>query len=258
MTGKSVNIIRTNDHFFKALHTLDQHCIINCRLRLSPGEEHLLVDLLERGIPLIPSATSQLSSRSKVHQTRIFSEFMVPHSFVAYDANSLLKIISHYNLMGIAEVVAKRDRKNGGIGIHRFSTIEEVYNCASFSNLEYPFVVQPFIPHFRDIRVIIIDEYIEAYERINHANFRHNLHCGGTAVPYELSGELQELCSKVMKRGRFPYAHIDLMQIAAGDTYLSEINLRGGLRGAQIDAKNYRTLIDELHEHLLATMQKSL
>lgn len=184
---------------------------------------------------------------------------MLPHTSVAYDTNSLLELISQYNLAGIKDVVLKRDRKNGGLGIHRFSSIEEVYNFAAFCNLEYPLVLQPFVEEFKDIRVILLgDHYTEAYERINQANFRHNLHCGGSASPYKMSEEMHQFCRKVMSRGRFPYAHIDLMQMSSGVIHLIEINLRGGLRGAKIDSRSYQETIDKLHKQLLTTEKVAL
>jgi len=250
LTGPPVIIIDNNDDFFKAFPTLDQRCIVNCRLRLAPGEEHLFVELLERGIHLIPSASSQLASRSKAHQARIFSDLMLPGTCVLYSTNDLLAAISRYNVAGVGEIVVKRDRKNGGIGVHRFPGLEELHNFAVFGNLEFPLIVQPFIERFRDIRVIALGEYWEAYERGNPDNFRHNLHCGGRAGPCELSADLRQFCSRVMERGRFPYAHLDLMELEPGCVYLTEINLRGGLRGAAIDARTYRALLDQLTAQL--------
>lgn len=243
-----VIIIDNNDQFLQSFKSLNSNTIVNCRLRLIPGEEHLLVDLLERGITLIPSATSQLASRSKVHQARILNEFMLPHTTAVYDSNSLLQTITDYNRAKIKQVVVKRDRKNGGIGIHRFESIEDVYNLAEFGNLTYPFVIQPYIEKFLDLRVIILDEYIEAYSRSNTNNFRHNLHCGGISTPHELHDELRKICRDIMQRAAFPYAHVDLMVLPDGKLYLTEINLRGGLRGARIDANEYRQRVDRIHE----------
>ena len=59
-----------------------------------------------------------------------------------------------------------------------------------------------------------------------------------------------------MKQGAFPYAHLDLMVTDDGTTYLTEINLRGGLRGAAIDSSAYRFKIDEIHESLCADALK--
>jgi ribosomal protein S6--L-glutamate ligase len=37
-----------------------------------------------------------------------------------------------------------------------------------------------------------------------------------------------------MQRGRFPFAHLDLMILENGGCYLSEIALNGGIKGARI------------------------
>jgi ribosomal protein S6--L-glutamate ligase len=37
-----------------------------------------------------------------------------------------------------------------------------------------------------------------------------------------------------MQRGKFPFAHIDLMLTESGECYLSEIALNGGVKGARI------------------------
>ncbi len=251
MTGPPVIIIRNNTEFTTHYHSLNEHSIVNCRLRLIHGEEHLLTDLLERHVTLIPSATSQLASRSKVYQARIFSTFMLPHTLTIYDINGLLQATSVYKEHGLSEVIVKQDRKNGGIGIHRFRNIEDVYNQLSLHPFNQPVVLQPFIREFKDIRVIWLGEYKEAYERINHANFRRNLHCGGSAVPHELNDGILKFCSTIMQRGAFPYAHIDIMQTPEGKLYLTEVNLRGGLRGAKIDGDRYRELTDSIHQQLL-------
>lgn len=254
MTDASIVIIENNDHFHKSFQHLTTRTIVNCRLRLIHGEEHLLVDLLERGVPLIPSATSQLTSRSKVHQARIFSEFMLPDTTVIYDGNSLLKSITRFNLNDIRDVVVKRDGKNGGIGIHRFASIEDVYNNAELGSLTYPFVIQPLVRNFKDIRLIMLDDYIEAYERHNNNNFRQNLHCGGTSKSVEAPAQLIAFCKDVLQRGAFPYAHIDVMEMQDGRYYLTEINLKGGLKGAKIDSTQYQKLVDDIHKRMVTQL----
>jgi ribosomal protein S6--L-glutamate ligase len=218
---------------------------------MKQGEEHLLTDLLERGIRLIPSATSQLASRSKTFQTRIFSKFMLPGTLVIYDTHTLLNASSVYRQQQHTKVILKCDRKNAGLGVHTFNDIEEVYNLASFGAVSFPFVLQPYQNKSRDIRVIILGDYLEAYERINPYNFRNNLHCGGESKPYALSEQQLEFCKKIMQRGDFPYAHLDLLLTPDDDCRLLEINLRGGLKGAQISGKKYQDKLDMIHEVLL-------
>lgn len=243
-------IIRNNDELFAAYQDLQRGDLVTCRLRLKYGEEHLLLDLLERGIHLIPSATSQLASRSKALQARLLAPLMIPHTVVIYDIHGLLETVSLYGRHHIGKVVLKHDRKNAGLGIHLFRDIEDVYTQAANNVLPYPFVLQPFVENSRDLRVIIIDEYVEAYQRNNPDNFRNNLHCGGQATPFELSSEQLQLCRTAMRRAKYPYAHLDLM-LTEKETFLAEINLRGGMRGAVLDSGAYRTKIRAQQEKLL-------
>jgi glutathione synthase/RimK-type ligase-like ATP-grasp enzyme len=117
--------------------------------------------------------------------------------------------------------------------------------------LSFPFVIQPYQDESRDIRVIILGDYIEAYERINPYNFRNNLHCGGHSTPYELPAQQLRFCKEIMQRGNFPYAHLDLILTGKDGCHLMEINLRGGLRGAKITGKDYRERLETFHEKLL-------
>ncbi len=250
-------IIQTNDDFFSCYHELQAGDIVTCRLRLKFGEEHILLDLLERGVQLIPSATCQLASRSKCFQARLLTLLMIPHTEVIYDIHGLLKTVTLYGQHSIDKVVLKHDRKNAGLGIHLFRDIEDVYTQAANNILPYPFVLQPFIGNSRDLRVIIIDDFVEAYERRNPHNFRNNLHCGGKPLPVELSNTQLQLCKTAMKRGGYPYAHLDLMITEKDETYLAEINLRGGMRGAVIDSKAYRLKITEQEGKLLAQLINS-
>ena len=248
--------IRDNTTLFRYYNQLSTSTIVCTRIRLKVGEEHLLTDLAERGIPLIPSATAQLASRSKVFQTRLFSDYMLPGTFAIYDSQTLLNTISLYQKQEVSRVVLKRERKNGGLGVHLFSDIEDIYNQVIGGAFNLPFVVQPFKPDSRDIRVIILDNYLEAYERRNDYNFRKNLHCGGQSIPFNLSKRQVAFCRKIMARGRFSYAHIDLLLSEKKECWMTEINLRGGLRGAKITGETYRKKIESIHEQLLLNRRK--
>lgn len=224
---------------------------------MKPNEEHLLLDLVSRGINLFPSATSQLASRSKVYQARIFKDFLLPHTLAIYDAHQLLEAISHYNANGIKKSVVKQDRKNAGQGVHLFNSPEDIFNLSATGHLPFPFVLQPFKNGCSDIRVVILGDYLEAYRRNNPNNFRHNLHCGGTATPVSLNQSEKELCTEVMQRGGFPYAHLDLLKLPDGTTCLTEINLRGGIRGALITPEEYSLKIEKIHTKYVENLRKA-
>lgn len=224
------------------------------RLRLKPSEEHTLLDLVERGVQLFPSALSQLACRSKTMQALLFSNFMLPHTKIIHDQHDLQQVMNYYTQKKVTRVITKQDRSNAGMGIHLWSSVEDVYNHASFNTLPYPFVIQPFYPDCRDIRIIVLGDYKESYWRDNPNNFRNNLHFGGKSTPCELTVEQEKLCWQVMKRGKFPYAHIDLMVTPEGESFLSEINLRGGIKGAQINPEEYQKRVDAIHQDWLQTL----
>ncbi len=215
------------------------------------GEEYLLVDLLDRSVKLIPSATSQLTSRSKTLQARLFSSLMAPHTIPIYDLHGLLETICNYQQEKIGKVVLKHDRKNGGLGIHLFRDIEDIYTQAANNNIAFPFVLQPYIANATDIRVIVVGDYIEAYNRSNPNNFRNNLHWGGKSSRWQLSEKQLSICSEVMCRGSFPYAHIDLLSTGNKISYLTEINLNGGIRGALVSPQELKKRKEGVEEKLL-------
>ena len=249
-------VIRDNATLRARYESLQQGDIIVGRLRLRDSEESLLLDLCSRGVRLIPSGLSQLASRSKTLQAAIFSPFMLPLTRAIHAHHDLIEAISDFEKNSVTAVVTKLDRRNAGMGVHLWRSVEEVFTHASLGNIPFPFVLQPFEPEGRDIRVVFLGDYIEAYWRHNPHNFRNNLHHGGQSKPCKLSGEQLHLCRQVMKRGQFPYGHLDIIITRDGTAYLGEINLRGGIRGAQISPAEYQARVDTIHQQLLDSYMK--
>jgi ribosomal protein S6--L-glutamate ligase len=54
-----------------------------------------------------------------------------------------------------------------------------------------------------------------------------------------------------MLRADFPYACVDLLVDHDGNTWLSEINLRGGLKGAQLTQEDYLAKVEKINSELL-------
>jgi len=248
---KPPTIVRDNDTLQELLPTLGSRDIVCGRVRLRPGEEYILFDLTDRGVTFIPSARSQLASRSKTYQARIFNKYMVPGTLCVYDRHDLLHATTFFNHHKSSAVILKKDNKNAGLGVNRFASIEELYNQVSGGGYSFPFIIQPFYENYVDLRVIILDDYHEAYRRFNPHNFRQNMHCGGTSSPQQISEIELNFCRTVMDAGKFPYAHVDLMLTENGNIYLQEINLRGGLRGARISPEDYRNKLEKIHEKQL-------
>jgi len=239
-------IVNSNQELFACYEDLTAGDVVLGRIRLTGSQEHLLLDLVSRGVSLIPSASSQFCSRSKAYQAALLSRFMVDGTLPVYSMQDMLEAVTGYGRAGVGAVVCKLDRANGGLGILRFASIEDVYSQAALGTLAFPFVVQPFVAGCSDVRVVILGETVEAYRRHNPDNFRHNLHCGGASLPWDLTSEQLEFCYQVMTRAGFPYGHVDLLVQADGSHCLSEINLRGGLRGARMSQQDYLKKVTEI------------
>ncbi len=215
-------------------------------LALRPGEEVKLLDLLDRGVLFFPAALAQILSRAKTAQAEVLGDFMVPGTFVAYGLPDLAAHLGDYQARGA--VVTKRDRAHLGLGVSLWPSLEALYSLAGLQPLPYPLVVQPRLEEARDLRVVAVGDYAEAYERVNPGNFRKNLFQGGASRPLPLAPECLDFCQRVMARGRFAYAILDLLRSPGGELYLSEINLKGGLTGARLSQAQFRERVRRLED----------
>jgi ribosomal protein S6--L-glutamate ligase len=194
----------------------------------------LAADLLERGVRCVPSVLCQLLSRSKCAQARVFRRWMAPHTLVVSRRAELMDAVTYCSRQRIGAVVSKQEGMHCGHGIRRWESAEALYNAVAFTPDAFPFVLQPFFENIRDVRVIVVGDYVEAYFRENLYNFRANLAAGGASRALTMDAAAESLCRAVMLRGGFPYAHIDLQLAEGGGCYLSEITLDGGISAARI------------------------
>ena len=230
--------------------------------KLSPGDiflgtltyrhlkQSVLIDLLERGICCYPSPLSQTLNNSKAAQALVLKKWMLPHTYTITRRTDLIDTINHYNRLGIGPVVTKEDHMHCGHGIRKWDSVEALYSLVALSKDSYPFVIQPFLENFTDVRVIIVGDYLEAYERYNPHNFRMNIGSGGKYRAYELDKDKEHFCRQAMRRGKFPFAHLDLHVIGKGKYYLSEIALHSGIKGAHINRKELEQKKQALLENM--------
>ncbi len=245
-------IIRSTKELMARYNEVEQSDIFVGKLGAGELKSFLLVDLLERGVCCLPSPLSQIISGSKVVQALLLNKWMLPNTIVISRRKNLIDAISLYNRLGIQSVVTKEDRMHCGFGIRKWDSIETLYSFVSMSESSYPFVLQPFVKDFSDIRVVVAGDYIEAYTRHNPDNFRMNMAAGGSSSPFLLDEEREKLCRSIMDRGRFPFAHIDLHIASDGKYYLSEIALEGGIKGAEIG----RVELDKKKEEVIESIIK--
>jgi ribosomal protein S6--L-glutamate ligase len=246
-------VIKSIDELTREYQHLSAGDIVCARVVSKHLKQTLLIDLLERGVHCCPSALSQVLNGSKTSQGLLLSEWMIPDTRVIQRRVDLMKAVQAYHRKGVQRVITKADKMHCGYGIRLWETIETLYSFIAFSKNEFPFLLQPFFKDITDVRVIIVGEYIEAYIRQNSDNFRKNISIGGGSMPYALDNEKKSLCQRVMTRGKFPFAHIDLQVLPDNTCYLSEIALNGGIQGAKID----RTELDQRKQAVIDAMVES-
>ena len=246
-------IIRGNKELKAVYHDLCPGDVFIGMLANKYLKSSLLIDLPERGIICLPSPLSQNLNHSKVAQALILNPWMLTHTTVITRRLDLMDTINQYNRHGITAVVTKEDRLHCGHGVRRWENIETLYSVMALSETSYPFVVQPLLKNFKDVRIIIVGDFVEAYVRHNPDNFRMNISSGAKHSPYHPKPAQIKFCHAVMERGRFPYAHIDLHILESGEFYLSEISLDGGTKGAIISAEELSQKKKDLLENLAST-----
>ena len=219
-----------------------------------PLMQSMLIDLQQRGVHCIPSPLSQCLSKSKAMQALVFRDWMLPNTRVISRRLDLMDATHVYNRLGIGPVITKENHMHCGHGVRRWDNIDILYNVAAFSGATFPFVLQPFFEEFTDVRVIIVGDYAEAYVRCNADNFRNNLSSGGRSVACDLDKEKEQFCRSVMERGKFSFAHLDVLISEKGKYYLSEIALNGGTKGAAINRKE----LDRKKQNLLNRLAKEV
>jgi len=224
-------------------------------LAVKPGAEIILVDLKDRGVVFFPPLLAQLVARAKTAQAQILGDFMLPGTFVAHGLADLAAHLSDPRLPG--PVVTKRDRAHLGLGVGCWPSLEALYSLAGLTPLPFPLVIQPFLAGARDLRVVVVGESAEAYERLNPEGFRKNLFQGGASRPVELSPELLAFCRRVLARGGFPYAILDVLLSPEGEAYLSEINFHAGLKGSTMGQAGFRRRVEQLLEDFQRQWDKS-
>jgi len=250
-------IIKGNRELKNHYHELCSRDIFTGTISSRHMKSFMLIDLLERNINCLPSPLSQILNSSKAAQALILRDWMLPHTYVITKRTELIATINIYNKNSIGSVVTKEEHMHCGHGVKKWDTIETLYSFMSQSESSYPFVVQPFIENFTDIRVITVGDYTEAYTRYNPDNFRMNIAAGGKSHPHMLKKEEKDFCYDILKRSRFPFAHIDLMITQNGSHYLTEISLNGGIKGASVSRKKLDKKKQELLERLTENLEKN-
>ena len=156
-------IVTRFSQLIRDYHRLDAGDVFIGQIPSSPLKSALLIDLTRRGVILLPAATAQVLSASKVAQSFILSNWMPPHTLAVTRRKELLDALTTYDRSGITSAVTKADRLHCGHGVRKWDNLETLYNCLAMDQKVFPFVLQPFVSGFTDVRVVVVGDFYEAY-----------------------------------------------------------------------------------------------
>lgn len=245
-------IIRGYRELAEHFHRLEPGDVFLGRIPPGPLQAAMLTDLARRGIRCIPSGLCQMLNASKAAQALILGAWMLPLTRAIRRRADLIAAVVTYSESKIGPVVTKEDHLHCGHGVRRWNHVEDAYSALAFEDRAYPFVLQPLLHDYIDLRVIMVGDYTESYRREHPGCLRKNLAAGGTSAFFELDAAAADFCRAVMDRAGFPYAHIDLHLTEDGGCYLAEIALNGGIKGARIDRRELDARKEAVLESLAA------
>lgn len=193
------------------------------------------------GKKIFPSLETYVYSDEKIKQTTLYTMLGIPHP-----RTKIYYRLHHGDILKdfIFPFVGKLPRASSqGRGIFRIGNPSELERYLRLTKVAY---IQEYIPHQRDLRVILINFCpVLAYWR-NSApgNFRTNLFQGGSidfeGIPEEALRMARE-CSRICN---FNDVGLDLI-LSNGDWYLIEANMLYGRTALKLKGMDLKEIIRE-------------
>jgi len=191
-----------------------------------------LKTFLKKGVTLLPKFDMINLWRSKTEQVKRFegTNIMLPHTKWVNTLHELKLLKSYYDNNVSGEIVTKKQSAtSGGRDVKRWENIDRVveyFNMCPAPKF-YPMIIQPLLKNYKDYRVIIFGEYVQAVWRYNPNDWRQNLGLGSTGTYVGLTAEQWKIAKNVQRIANMPYIFMDLMIADSGEIYLCELSLDG-------------------------------
>ncbi len=193
------------------------------------------------GKRIFPSLETHLYADEKIKQTTLFYMLDIPHPRT--------RIYYHLHHGDIVKdfrfpFIAKLPRASAqGRGVFKINNSEELARYLKLTHVAY---IQEYLPHDRDLRVILINyKPILAYWRESPSeNFRTNLFQGGSINFENVPEEALKMAQDLSRKCRFNDVGLDLIQ-NDGKWYLIEANMKYGRKGMKLKGMDLKEIIRE-------------
>jgi ribosomal protein S6--L-glutamate ligase len=193
------------------------------------------------GKPFFPSLETCLYADEKIKQTNLFSLLGVPHprTKIYYHLHHR-QILSDFAFPFVAKLPRASSR---GRGVYKIENSDQLHAYLRSTPVAY---IQEYLPHDRDLRVILVnyEPILSYWRRRNGANFRTNLHQGGTAQFSGVPDDALSLARDAARRCRLNDVGLDLIP-CKGTWYVIEANMEYGREGLRMKGMNLKQILRE-------------
>jgi len=193
------------------------------------------------GKPFFPSLETCLYADEKIKQTNLFSVLGVPHprTKIYYHLHHR-QILSDFAFPFIAKLPRA---SSGGRGVYKIENSDQLHTYLRSTPVAY---IQEYLPHDRDLRVILVnyEPILSYWRRRDAADFRTNLHQGGTAQFLEVPDDALSLARDAARRCRLNDVGLDLIP-CRGTWYVIEANMAYGREGLRLKGMNLKQILRE-------------
>ena len=195
------------------------------------------------GKATFPSYHTYKFAQDKIKQSAMFQMLGTPHprTRVFYGKKQKKKILSRCQLPFIVKIPRGSAMGRGGYMINTFDDLTK------YLNLGGPAYIQEYLPHDRDMRIIVIGrQVILAYWRIAGTNtFKTNLAQGGKINFDPIPKEALDLALRTATQCGWDDVGIDIT-LSNDRLYVLEGNMKYGTKGFQKSGLNYKKILCNL------------
>jgi ribosomal protein S6--L-glutamate ligase len=193
------------------------------------------------GKPIFPSVETYLYADEKIKQSTLFCMLGIPHP-----RTRLYYPLHHKDIMKdfTFPFIAKLPRASAqGRGVFKILSEDQLQSYLRLTKVAY---IQDYLPHDRDLRVILINyKLVLAYWRERDpSNFRTNLFQGGSIQFGHIPSEAIQLAQDTARMCRFNDVGLDLIR-HEGQWHLIEANMKYGRKGLRMKGMDLRAILRE-------------
>ncbi len=225
---------------FQDYTTAEKEALYNARLVLYPTLNYAQF-LTTLGKKIFPSLETYLYADEKIKQTTLFYMAGIPHPHTRiYYSLHRKEILYDFAFPFIGKIPRNSAR---GRGVFKIENRKELDHYLNLTKIAY---IQEYLPHERDLRVVIIqDEPILSYWRVSRpGDFRTNLSQGGKMDFDHIPGEGVKVALDAARKSRFNDVGLDLIY-SGNRWFVIEANMQYGRKGLRMKGFDLKQVLRE-------------